>query len=370
MFLYLAFTAAHWPLHAPDEEVAKFRGRYDEGYEPIRKARFDRAAKLGLIDPSQGLSPADEAWSGVSDRDREIRCMEVYAAQVALMDRAIGGLVAELKRSGRFDNTLILFLQDNGACAEDMGRGPKEDRPSGPRADHPTLPPVPPGALLGTQVPPSTRDGYPVRQGPGVMPGPADTYVAYGRGWANVSNTPFREYKHWVHEGGISTPLIAHWPRGITDGGALRAEPGHLIDILPTCLDVADATYPATIRDEATPPPAGVSLTPVFAGRALDRDALYWEHEGNRAVREGRWKIVAKGPGAAWRLHDIDRDRVEARDLAADHPEIVARLASKWDAWAKANRVLPWIWDRPRPRPVPDARAAARDRGEARAGRR
>jgi arylsulfatase len=365
MFLYLAFTAAHWPLHAPEEDIARFKGKYDQGYETIRKARFERAAKLGLIDPSQGLSPADETWSKVDDPAREARCMEVYAAQVAVMDREVGRLVAELKRAGRFDNTLILFLQDNGGCAEDTGRGPIEGRVSGPRADCPTLPPIRPEALPDGLVPPSTRDGHPVRQGPGVMPGPADTYVAYGRGWANVSNTPFREYKHWAHEGGISTPLIAHWPRGIADKGAVRAEPGHLIDIMPTCLDLAHATYPATIRGEATPPLPGLSLRPAFAGRPLDRDALYWEHEGNRAAREGRWKIVAKGPRSPWRLHDIDRDRVEARDLAADHPEIVARLSAKWDAWAKANRVLPWIWDQPRPKPVPAAPATAPARARA-----
>src|SRR5262249_51237093 len=158
------------------------------------------------------------------------------------MDQGVGKVVAELKRTGQLENTLILFLQDNGGCAETMGRVPTKGRIDGPRQDRPTLPPISPEALPNGLVPPPTRDGAPARQGPHVEPGPSDTYVAYGRGWANVSNTPFREYKHWVHEGGISTPLIAHWPAGITAKNELRRQPGHLIDIMATCLDVAGAT--------------------------------------------------------------------------------------------------------------------------------
>src|SRR5262249_42689222 len=150
-----------------------------------------------------------------------------------------------LKRTGRFENTLILFLQDNGGCAEDQGRGAVKDRLDGPRPEHPTLPTLSPEALADATVPRQTRDGYPVRQGPNVVPGPAHSYVAYGRGWANVSNTPFREYKHWVHEGGISSPLIAHWPAGIKARGELRGQSGHLIDVMATCLDVSGAAFPA-----------------------------------------------------------------------------------------------------------------------------
>jgi arylsulfatase len=169
-----------------------------------------------------------------------------------------------------------------------------------------------------------------------VFPGPEDTYVAYGRGWANVSNTPFREYKHWVHEGGISTPLIAHWPKGGFEKGQLRDTPAHLIDIAATVYDLAGAQYPK----DATPL-EGKSLVPVFAGKPIDRDAIFWEHEGNRAVRVGNWKIVAKH-NQKWELYDISKDRVESNDLAAKMPEKVKELVAKYDAWAKRAQVEPW----------------------------
>lgn len=355
-FLYVAYTSAHWPMHALPEDIARYRGRYDAGYEPIRRARFERAAGLGLIDAGQGLSPAAEAWGQVENPAREAACMEVYAAMVDRMDQGIGRLVAELERTGRLSNTLILFLQDNGGCAETQGRVAREDRQDGPRAERPTLPPIPPEALPNGLVPPQTRDGYPVRQGPNVVPGPADTYVAYGRGWANVSNTPFREYKHWVHEGGISTPLIAHWPAGIAAKGELRRQPGHLIDILATCLDVAGADYPAEVDGRRITPLAGKSLVPAFADRPIDREALYWEHEGNRAVRKGDWKLVSRYPGG-WELYDIARDRTEQHDRAADHPEVVAELKALYDRWAARSQVIPWA---DLPRPVGAAKKKAR----------
>jgi arylsulfatase A-like enzyme len=183
--------------------------------------------------------------------------------------------------------------------------------------------------------------------GPKVVPGADDTYVAYGKAWANVSNTPFREYKHWVHEGGISTPLIAHWPAGITAKDELRHQPGHLIDVMATCLDVAGAKPPTVRQGQPVPPPEGKSLLPAFAGKLLDREAIYWEHEGNRALRAGDWKLVAKGPGAKWELYDMAEDRTELHDLAGQQPEKVTQLAAKWEAWAKRCHVLPWIWKPP-----------------------
>ncbi len=346
-FMYVAYTAAHWPMHALPEDIARYKGLYNGGYEPVRRARLAKSAALGLIDPSQGMAPMAGDWDQVANQEREAACMEVYAAMVDRMDQGVGRIVTELKRTGQFENTLILFLQDNGGCAEDMGRKPAKDRVDGPRSDRPTLPPIASEALPNGLVPPQTRDGYPVRQGPKVVPGPADTYVAYGRGWANVSNTPFREYKHWVHEGGISTPLIAHWPAGIPARGALRRQPGHLIDVMPTCLELAGATYPTTMHGEAITPVEGRSLVPAFADRAIDRDALYWEHEGNRAVRVGDWKLVAKGPGAPWELYDLATDRIESNNLAARYPERVRQLREKWESWARRARVLPWIWDPP-----------------------
>jgi arylsulfatase len=335
-FLYLAYTAAHWPMHALPEDIAKYKGKYDSGYEPIRKARYDKAAKLGLIDPSQGLSPQAEEWEKVANKSREAVCMEVYAAMVDRMDQGIGKLVAELKRTGQFENTLILFLHDNGGCAEPMGRLVTKNRHDGPRAEKPSLKPIPPETLPAALVPPQTRDGFPVRQGPNVVPGPADTFVAYGRGWANVSNTPFREYKHWVHEGGISTPMIAHWPSGISAKGELRSQPGHLIDILATCAELAGANADGL---------EGRSLGPVFANKPVERDALFWEHEGNRAVRAGDWKAVAKSPGGKWELYEIAHDRVEGRDLASANPEKLKELVGKWESWAKRANVVPWVWN-------------------------
>jgi arylsulfatase A-like enzyme len=348
LFMYVAFTAAHWPMHALPEDIARYKGKYDVGYEPIRKLRLEKAAQLGLVDATQGMTPTAEDWDAVPDKAWEAAGMEVYAAMIDRMDQGIGKIVAELKRTGRLDNTLILYLQDNGGCAEPMGRAGNPRHPNILRPDMPTLPPLDPKAFITAgSVPDQTRDGYPVRMGRKVMPGPADTYVGYGRGWANVSNTPLREFKHWVHEGGISTPLIAHWPARIKDTGKLRTTPGHLVDIMATCLDVAGATYPAEYAGEKITPAAGTSLVPVFDDKPLDREAIYWEHEGNRAIRIGKWKLVAKGPGAPWELYDISTDRTELNDLAAKHPERVKDMTARWDAWAKHSGVLPWIWNPP-----------------------
>jgi arylsulfatase len=343
--LYVAYTAAHWPMHALPEDIAKYKGKYSAGYEPVRKARFERSVKLGVIDPKWGMAPTAESWGKVANKEWESRCMEVYAAMIDRMDRGIGKLIAELKRTGRFDNTLVLFLQDNGACAELQGRTGNKQHPNIDRPEKPTFPPLKPTDLLPPgSVPPQTRDGFPVRMGPKALPGTNDTYVAYGRGWANVSNTPFREYKHWVHEGGISTPLIAHWPAGIAAKGELRHQPGHLIDVMATCLDLSGAKYPEKVGGQAITPFEGKSLVPAFANKPIERDAIFWEHEGNRAVRSGDWKLVAKGPGGRWELYNIPADRAEAKDLAAEHPEKVAGLRQKWEAWAKRAHVLPWVW--------------------------
>jgi len=253
------------------------------------------------------------------------------------MDQGVAKIVAELKKNGQFENTIIFFMQDNGGCAEPMGRTEQKNHPNIARPEKPTFPVMKPEdfAALGS-VPSQTRDGFPIRMGNKVFPGPADTYVAYGRGWANVSNTPFREYKHWVHEGGISTPLIVHWPKGIASKGELRDQPAHLIDITATVYDLAGAKYPK----DATPL-EGKSLVPVFANKPIDRDAIFWEHEGNRAVRAGNWKLVAKH-GQAWELYDISKDRVESNNLAPKMPEKVKELAAKYDAYAKRAQVEPW----------------------------
>ncbi len=173
------------------------------------------------------------------------------------------------------------------------------------------------------------------------MPGPEDTYQSYGIPWANASNTPFRLYKHWVHEGGIATPLIAHWPLHMTAQGELCHQPGHLIDIMATCIDVAGAKYPSRYKGHKITPMEGKSLLPTFDNKSIQREALYWEHEGNRAIRKGKWKLVSKYPGR-WELYDLEADRTEMNNLADKHPELVRELAAMYNAWAKRSFVKPW----------------------------
>jgi arylsulfatase A-like enzyme len=339
-FMYVAYTAAHWPMHAKASDVARYRGKFDRGYGWHRAQRFARLKQLGLIDKDWDMSEQAGDWDKVENRPWEARCMEVYAAMVDCMDQGIGGIVSELKRQNAMDNTLIFFLQDNGGCAEDMGRaknvndrwvaGIKDNKPMGP------------DELQSVLWPPmKTRDGRAVRGGPDVMPGPDGTYISYGRNWANVSNTPFREYKHWVHEGGISTPLICHWPGHVKTPGGLCRDPGHLIDIMATCVDVAGALYPAEYKGNNIQPMEGVSVAPALKGKPLKERPIFWEHEGNRAVRQGRWKLVSKYPGG-WELYDMERDRTEMHDLAAAHPEKVQELKSLYEAWAKRAGVQPW----------------------------
>ncbi len=341
--MYVAYTAAHWPMHALPQDIAKYKGKYDVGYEAIRKARFERMQQLGVLPPGCVLPPGVGEWESVKNKPWEAACMEVYAAMIDNMDQGIGRIISSLQETQRFDNTLILFMQDNGGCAENTGRkaGPKnpDTKPTAP-----TYPPIAANALLpsGSQ-PPQTRDGYPIMMGQ-VMPGGADTYIAYGEHWANVSNTPFRAYKHWTHEGGISTPLIAHWPKGIppTRHHAIEKQPAHLIDIMATCIAISGASYPTTFSDHTIQPMEGVSLVPAFAGEDLKRGRpIFFEHEGNRAVRDGQWKIVSKHE-KPWELYDIEQDRTELNDLAKKFPERVAEMSALYDTWANRVGALPW----------------------------
>ncbi len=355
LFAYVTYTAAHWPMHALEEDIAKYKGKYDVGYDPIRRARFERSKQLGLIAADAELTPTVGDWSKVENKPWESRCMEVYAAMIDRMDQGIGRIVAALEKTNRLDNTLIFFLQDNGGCAETVGRQVKPDV----AVERPAKPPLEPLALDSldlTVQPKRTRDGYNVRTGPGAMPGPYDTYIAYGQGWANVSNTPHREYKHWVHEGGISSPLIMHWPAGIKRRGELVRDHGHLIDIMATCVDVSGAKYPPSLPASGgrespgnspyqIQPLEGKSLAPSFTGQPIQREAIYWEHEGNRALRKDNWKLVAKGPAGDWELYDIARDRAEQHNLAPQQPQRTQQMIAQWETWAHRANVLPWIWE-------------------------
>ncbi len=327
-FGYLAYTAPHWPLHALPEDLAKYRGRFDAGWDVLREERLTRMRELGILSPAWDLSERDPKvppWTEVVHQEWQARRMEVYAAQIDRMDQGIGRVVAALERNGALANTLIVFLADNGGCAEELGEPSRQ-------------------YMIQERIGCATTwDGQPVQYGnrPEFMPGGQDTYQSCGVPWANVQNTPFRLYKHWVHEGGISTPFIVHWPAGIAAQGELCHQPAQLPDVMATFLDVAGASYPATYAGETIQPLEGFSMVPCFQNEPYGREVLVWEHEGNKAVRRGKWKLVCRHPNA-WELFDMDSDRSELRDLSARHPELVAELAAKWDAWAQRCSVLPW----------------------------
>ncbi|MEC7695822.1 MAG: arylsulfatase [Planctomycetota bacterium] len=343
-FMYVAYTAAHWPLHARQRDIARYKGKYDEGYHAIREARLEKMKRLGVVKQDIQLSKAAGQWDAIEDKEWEAANMEVYAAMIDSMDQGIGRIINALKETGQFENTLLCYFQDNGGCAEAAGRSLTPN----PRGEKPTLPPLSDDALhYAGSTPKQTRDGWPVRNGR-VMPGPADTYIGYGENWANVSNTPFREYKHWTHEGGISTPLIVHWPDGFKDKNKIRNQLCHLIDWMPTCVELSGATYPESFEGEAIQPMEGKSLVPTFTDQPLERGYVFWEHEGNRAVREGRWKLVAKrtrgGLPPDWELYDVEQDRSESKNLIDLQPERVAKMIKAWNDYAERTKVFPSPW--------------------------
>jgi len=327
-FQYVAYTAPHWPLHAHPDDIAKYRGRFDAGWDRLREERLERMVAAGLIEPDWKLTerdPTQPPWDEAEHKEWLLRCMEVYAAQIDRMDQGIGRIIVALEDTGRLDDTLIFFLSDNGACAEDI-------------PENVTMEELVNELMIARS---HTRAGEPVTVGniPSIMPGPEDTYQSYGVAWANLSNTPFRLYKHWTHEGGVATPFLCHWPSGIADKGTIRHTPAHIPDIMATIVDAAGASYPSRYADRDIPPMEGVSLLPVLATDALPERPMFFEHEGNAAVRLGRWKLVREYPGD-WELYDMQVDRTETRDLAAAHPEVVADLAARWDGWAARAGVI------------------------------
>ena len=319
-FLYLPYTAPHFPLHAWPEDIARYRGRYRIGWDAIRQQRYERLVRLGLIDARWGLSPRDAAvpaWDQVEDKDGWDLTMAVYAAMIDRMDQGIGRIMAKVRELGVEDNTLVLFLSDNGACAEDY------------RAFKTTAADIPPGPM----------ESYRTQQAP----------------WANAANTPFRKFKWWVHEGGIATPLIAYWPKVIKDGGRVTHEVGHIMDIMPTCLEIAGAEYPVSDNDEKVPCLEGKSLLPIFQGKPRQgHEVLYWRFGSSCAVREGKWKLVAPHPNPRtgidyfpeggesgrkgsdekrWELYDMESDRTELYNLADKYPQKVREMADLYEAW-------------------------------------
>ena len=347
VFLYVSYTTAHWPMHALPKDIARYKGLYDGGFQKVRLKRFARLKELGLIRKDLELSPESDDWEKMPNKKWDIRNMEVYAAMIDNMDRGIGRIVEEFKRQGTFDNTLIMYLQDNGACAEGFGRYSQKPY-------NKTYKPLGRDGFQKKIWPPmQTRDGRPVKNGPDAMAGPEDTFTGVGRGWANVSNTPFREYKHFAHEGGISSPFIVSWPKGIDqkNNGRIEQQPGHLIDLMSTCLDAAGVKHPIKFGGYQIQPVEGVSLLPALrGGDLLRKDALYFDHHLNGAIRDGKWKLVRYGDSGRtaklhpWQLYDMEVDRSEQNDLAKKHKDKVKELASKWEKWAIRARVKPWPW--------------------------
>jgi arylsulfatase len=316
-FHYLCFTSPHFPLQAPTEDIARYAGKYDQGWEAVRTTRWRRLQSSGIVDCA--LSPLETAvgppyhfpealeklgagevnrplpWNELTDAQRHFQAtkMAIHAAMVDRMDREIGRVLDQLTSMNALENTLICFASDNGASAEIMVRGDGHD--------------------------------------PAAAPGSASTHLCLGPGFSSAANTPFRRHKTWVHEGGISTPLIAHWPRGIAARGELRHNPGHLIDIVPTILEVVGGKRFETWNDAPVPVPPGKSLVPSFVqDGSVAHDDLWWQHEGNRALRVGDWKVVAAGAKADWELYDLKSDRAEAKNLAGEQPERTREMAETW----------------------------------------
>jgi arylsulfatase A-like enzyme len=322
-FLYVAYTAPHWPLQAPECDIAKYRSRYLAGWDVIRGRRYQRQVKMGIIDKSWRLSPRDPRvppWTDVVDKAWQANRMATYAAMVQHLDDGVGQIMARLKKLGLDKNTLVIFFSDNGACAEDV------------------MP-------EWYDVPSLTRDGRRVWAGNenhSEFAGPVDVWQSYGVPWANVSATPFRLYKHFAHEGGIAVPFIARWPAVIKNTGAISTSLAHVTDIKATLIQVAGVKHPDRYQGHSILPLEGETLLPIFEGRDRpDRVPIFWEHEGNRAVRLDRWKLVAL-QGHPWELYDMKTDRTELTNVAALYPEKVRDLSGMYDAWAQRCNVVPF----------------------------
>jgi arylsulfatase len=320
-YLHLSFNAVHHPTYVNDPDLAE---KFGAPQEP-----WNREAKdwnFPFWDPKkEGWNVWHRKWGHLGKIDPHGR--HRYLACLAGMDLAIGRILDTLENNKLRENTLIIFLADNGGCAEGMNDKNRNST---------------------YWFPPETRAGEFAHKGndPSIMPGPENTYQSYGPPWANASNTPFRYYKHWTHEGGISSPLVAHWPAGVSAPGTWTDETGHLIDIMATCVDLSGTEYPTEYNGQPIQPFEGRSLAPILRGEApVAREAIYWEHEGNRAIRQGKWKLVSKWKppeDGRWELYDMEADRTEMNDLAATMPEKVEAMSALWQTWADRIGVVEW----------------------------
>jgi len=327
-FLYLAYNAPHFPLQAPKAAIKKYAETYNVGWDKIREQRYQKMKTLGIIPKETVLTPRSKYWDygesqpGVNpawadvpqDRQKDLaRRMAIFAAMVDVMDQNIGRLIDNLKQKGELNNTLIIFISDNGACAEwnpygfDISSSPNNILHQGEQIE-----------TMGS-------------------PG---TFHSAGSGWANASNTPWRLYKHFTYEGGISSPFIVHWPAGLNRSGVIDNRPGHLVDLMPTVLAAASVSYPSEYGGRKTIPEAGKNILPLLQGNPVENRILYFEHEGNRGIQDGKWKLTALH-GKDWELYDLQKDRAELNNLAGKYPDIVSRLDGLWNIWAKENYVTP-----------------------------
>lgn len=310
-FLYLAYTAPHWPLVALPEDIEKYKGKYDQGWDLLRKERFERQKQLGIVAPDTKISKKDEDiydWGRLSfDQRRQwAKKMEVFAAMVDRMDQGVGQVLEKLEQIGEADNTIIVFISDNGAPAEDLVKWHS-------------------GAV---------KNSGPV--------GTAGSYESQSKNWSYLSNTPFLAFKDYLYEGGINSPFIAWYPAKIP-AGAIAKGSGHIIDLAPTFYELAGARYPSKYKNITPNALPGKSLVPVLYGQQKDvgrNQPLFWERAGNRAVREGRWKLVSHWPSYNWELYDLEADRGETNNLARDNHELVSQLSVKYFEWAKNNGVV------------------------------
>jgi len=317
--MYLPFIAPHFPLHAPQEDIDCYRGKYDAGWDAVRASRAQRLAEMGLLDcelsPRQpgtvpgwnlsaeelaeeigpGEAPRAVSWKRLTAEQKAFQAgkMEIHAAMIHRLDREAGRVIQQIKDMGQWENTVTLFVSDNGASAEQIIRGDEHDKEA--------------------------------------TPGSGASYLCLGPGWSTAANTPFRYHKSWVHEGGIASPLIVHWPAGIRDGGAFRHTPSHFVDLLPTMLELAGQQASPEWKGADKPPLAGVSLaSSILHDRDPERECIFFRHIGHRALRMGKWKLVAVHHGR-WELYDMEADRTELHNLAAAQPERVRRMAARWE---------------------------------------
>jgi len=325
-FMYVSFTAPHWPLHARDVVLDTYRGKFYMGWDELRNLRRQKMIDQKVLHPYWQLSPRDSrvlSWFDAPFKEWHQKRMEAYAAQVDSMDRAIGEILAKVRDLGREQNTLVLFLSDNGAGSEEV------------------LP-----TWSGLHIPEKTTAGLLVKVGndPQTAPGGEGTYQSYGVPWANVSNTPFRLYKGTCHEGGIAVPLIVRWPEIIKPQlktGDLTREIGHAVDVMATICDVAGVPYSQIQGGHKVKPLEGTSLLPAMLGEEMPLRPIYFEHEGNRAVRYGKWKLVATS-GGPWGLYDMNDDRTETKNLAEQNATVVGKMTELYGQWAEKVGVQPW----------------------------